>query len=217
MKRLRQKSRFRAKRLLIDNVIKGTAMRRTISLSGGPLGLLLCANAALAAPSSLQPVYGKITDGPDCAYEQSATEENDILYDCPGPVSGVRTLLHRGGDWDHLSLLIDDQRYSLWEPMVAVGSWSGVGNKKGVVEWLFAAGKPRNRAALKALIVRFEGTILNADGDTKGTRSLLAVFDLSAGRLCWKGNFANNTAARKAATNAACKSGLSLSEAENSA
>lgn len=179
------------------------------------LGLLLCTSGALASPAKLQSVYGKITDGRECAYEQSATEEKDILYDCPGPVAEVRTLLHRGDDWDHLYLTIDSHRYSLWEPMVAVGTWSGVGNKKGVVEWLFAAGKPRSRAKLKSLIVRFEGTVLNADGEAKGTRSQLAVFDLTTSKLCWKGNFATNAAARKAVINAACKSSLTESEPEN--
>ena len=61
-------------------------------------GSALCADFAFAASPGLQAVYGQITDGPDCAYEQSATEENDNLYDCPGPVAGVRTLLHRGDD-----------------------------------------------------------------------------------------------------------------------
>jgi hypothetical protein len=178
-------------------------------------GSALCADFAFAASPGLQSVYGEITEGPDCAYEQSATEEKDILYDCPGPVADVRTLLHRGDDWDHLYLLMDGHRYSLWEPMVAVGTWSGVGNKKGVVEWLFVAGKPRSRAKLKALIVRFDGTVLNADGEAKGTRSQLAMFDLSEGNLCWKGNFANNAAARKAVVNAACKSSLTESEPEN--
>jgi hypothetical protein len=191
-------------------------MKRDRYLKCSALGLFLCTTAAFAASPGLQSVYGKITDGPECAYEQSATEENDILYDCPGPVAEVRTLLHRGDDWDHLYLTIDSRRYSLWEPMVAVGTWSGIGNKQGVVEWLFVAGKPRSRAKLKALIVRFDGTVLNADGDVKGTRSQLAVFDLTKGKLCWKGNFANNAWARKAATSGVCKSGMRVSEPESS-
>lgn len=185
--------------------------QRGLLLSCG-LSITICANAASAAPPKLQSVYGKITDGPDCAYEASAFEESELMYDCPGPVAGVRTLLHRGADWDHLYLYADGQRYSLWEPMVAVGSWSGVGNKKGVVEWLFAPGKPRNRAKLKAFIVRFEGTRLNADGEATGTRSQLAVFDLNAGNVCWKGNFADNASARKAAVSSACKAPLVPSE-----
>lgn len=179
-------------------------------------GSALYADFAFAASPGLQSVYGEIIDGPECAYEQSATEENDIVYDCPGPVAEVRTLLHRGGDWDHFYLIIDGHRYSLWEPMVAVGTWSGIGNKKGVVEWLFATGKPRSRAKLKSLIVRFEGTVLNADGEAMGTRSQLAVFDLTKGELCWKGNFPSNASARKAATSAVCKSGMRVSEPESS-
>jgi hypothetical protein len=182
---------------------------------GFTFSLLLCANAASAAPPKLQSVYGKITDGSDCAYEVSATEDNDLMYDCPGPVADVRTLLHRGADWDHLYVFVDGQRFSLWEPMVSVGAWSGVGNKKGVVEWLFAPGKPRSRAKLKAFIVRFEGTRLNADGEAGGTNSQLAVFDLNAGNLCWKGNFADNASARKAAVNADCKAPLVPSEPES--
>ena len=189
-------------------------MKCQISPKAFAFSLLICASAASAAPSKLQSVYGKITDGPDCAYEQSATEENDIAYDCPGPVSGVQTLLHRGGDWDHLHLFVDGKRYSLWEPMIAVGSWSGVGNKKGVAEWLFMAGKPRNRATLKAFIVRFEGTRMNADGEARGNNSQLAAFDLSPGALCWKGNFATNVAARRAVTDGACKTMLEASDPE---
>jgi hypothetical protein len=172
---------------------------------------LLASIVALAEPASaarLQSVYSKITDGADCAFEQSATEESDLMYDCPGPVAGVSTLLHRGADWDHLYLSIDGQSYSLWAPMVTVGSWSGLGNKKGLVEWLFTPGKPRNRAQLKALIVRFEGTMLDADGNAKRTRSQLAVFGLSAGSLCWKGNFGDNAKARAAVATTACKAPL---------
>jgi hypothetical protein len=192
----------------------GAEMTRRILLSGCALAFTICASAASAAPTKLQAVYGKITDGPDCAYEQSATEENDLMYDCPGPVAGVRTMLHRGGDYDHLYMLIDGQRFSLWEPMVAVGAWSGVGNKKGIVEWLFTSGKPLNRSKLKAFIVRFEGTMLNADGEATGTRSQLAVFGLSAGSLCWKGNFPDNATARKAAINEDCRAALNPSEPE---
>ncbi len=190
-------------------------MKKDSLLLGCAFSLLLYANAASAAPAKLQSVYGKITDRPDCAYEVSATEENDLMYDCPGPVAGVRTLLHRGGDYDHLYLFIDGQRFSLWEPMVSVGAWAGVGNKKGVVEWLFAAGNPRSRAKLKAFIVRFEGTRLNADGEAAGTRSQLAVFGLSAGGLCWKGNFADNVTARQAVVNAACEAPLNPTEPDS--
>lgn len=168
--------------------------------------------AVTAAPAKLHSVYGKITDGPDCAYEQSATQEDDLMYDCPAPTEGVRTLLHRGDDWDHLYVLIDGKRYSLWEPMVAVGTWSGLGNKNGLVEWLYSDNKRRGRVQLSGLIVRFEGTTLNADGDAAGTRSALAVFNLSAGKLCWVGNFKNNVAARNAAQSGACKAPLTLSE-----
>lgn len=177
---------------------------------------LLCGSiAAQAAPAKLHSVYGKITDGPDCAYEQSATEENDLMHDCPGPTGGVRTMLHRGADWDHLYVLIDGRRYSLWGPMVAVGTWSGVGNKNGLVEWLFTDRNRRDRAQLHGLIVRFEGTALNANGDAAGTRSALAVFNLIAGKLCWIGNFKTNQEARKAARSTACKAPLSVSEPEN--
>jgi hypothetical protein len=172
---------------------------------------LLAFILAIAQPASaarLQSFYSKITDGPDCAFEQSATEESDLKFDCPGPVEGVSTLLHRGADWDHLHLSIDGKSYSLWHPMVRVGTWSGFGNKKGLVEWLFEPGKPRNRARLKALIVRFEGTVLDSDGNAKGTRSQLAVIDLTQGRLCWKGNYSDNAEARAALKSASCNLAL---------
>jgi hypothetical protein len=190
----------------------GLVMKKRGLLLGCVLSMSICANAA---PLKLQSVYSKITEGPDCAYEQSATEESDIKYDCPGPVAGVRTLLHRGGDYDHLAVFIDGQQFSLWEPMVSVGAWAGIGNKKGVVEWLFIGRKPLSRSTLKALIVRFEGTRVNADGEAAGTRSELAVFELNAGKLCWKGNFADNAAARRAVLNADCKAPLNPAEPDS--
>lgn len=169
--------------------------------------LLFAAGAQAAGPTS---VYTKLTDSNECAAEISALEGNDgsESYDCPGPVAGAGTLLITGGDWDHLHLLIDGNQYSLWEPMVAVGSWSGIGNKLGIAEWRFKNGKTKSRASLQAFIVRFEGTVMGNDGNAKGTRSELAVFGLAPGKICWKGNFATNAAARKAATSGACKTML---------
>lgn len=169
--------------------------------------LIFAASAQAAGPTS---VYTKLTDSNECAAEISALEGSDggESYDCPGPVAGTGTLLVTGGDWDHLHLLIDDKQYSLWEPMVAVGSWSGIGNKQGIAEWRFKNGNTKSRASLQAFIVRFEGTVMGSDGNAKGTRSELAVFGLTSGKICWKGNYATNATARKAATSAACKTML---------
>jgi hypothetical protein len=173
------------------------------------LGLGLCSTLAGAAPAKLQPVYGKVFDAPGCKVEKfnmrDEAEPEGEAHDCPGPISGVRTEYAVGGDWNPLTLTIDKKNYSLWSPMVKVGSFSGVGNKTGTIEWLFAPGKPRNRARLKALIVRFEGGVMNEDGNFTGSRSQLSVIDLTPGKLCWRGNFDTNAAAREAAENGQCK------------
>jgi hypothetical protein len=175
------------------------------------LGAALSGTFLAAAPAKPTSVYGKLFDAPDCKVDIAEGDENGPSseeYDCAGPIAGVRTVLLTGNDWDHLWLKLDGKSYSLWEPMVSVGSFSGVGNRKGIVEWLFAPGKPHNRARLKSFIVRFSGAVMGEDGNFKGDRSQLAVFDLTQGKLCWKGNFGNNTAARKAATDAPCKTML---------
>jgi hypothetical protein len=171
--------------------------------------------SAQAVPAKLQSVYGKVFDAPGCKVEKDEGGENGPAseeYDCPGPVAGVRTILLTGSDWDNLTLVMDKKNYSLWEPMVAVGSFSGVGNRQGTIEWLFAPGKPRNRTRLKALIVRFEGAVMGDDGNFKGGRSQLAVFDLTAGKPCWRGNFDDNVAARTAAESGQCQAPLQVNE-----
>lgn len=177
-----------------------------------PIAALVAATAAQAAPSLS--IYTKLADSNECAAEISALAGSGggEAYDCPGPVANVGTLLLTGSDWDHLHLLIDGKQYSLWEPMVAVGSWSGLGNKQGIAEWRFSGKKPRSRASLQAFIVRFEGTVMGSDGNAKGTRSQLAVFGLTPGKICWKGNYATNAAARKAATGAPCQKMLTAEE-----
>jgi hypothetical protein len=182
-----------------------------VKLSQLTIFAVLLSSAADAAPAKLQPVYGKLFDAPGCKVDIDEGSEDGPAgeeYDCPGPIAGVRTVLLTGGDWDHLLLKLDGESYSLWGPMADVGSFSGVGNREGIVEWLFAPGKQRNRARLKSFIVRFEGAVMGEDGNFKGGRSQLAVFDLTQGKLCWKGNFGDNAAARKAATDAPCKTML---------
>jgi hypothetical protein len=170
--------------------------------------------ALMLAAAPQTSIYTRLTNSNICAVEVSALAEEggDEKYDCPGPVANVGTLLHRGADWDHLYLRIDGQQYSLWEPMVAVGSWSGFGNKNGLAEWRFVGGKPKTRATLTTFIVRFEGTMLDKDGNGAGTRSRLAVFGLTPGSLCWKGNYVDNVSARKAAVSAPCMTMLTPEE-----
>jgi hypothetical protein len=178
------------------------------------LGVSICAASLQAAPAKLQSVYGKVFDAPGCKVEKfnmrDEAEPEGEAHNCPGPVSGVRTEYSFGGDWNPLTLIIDQKNYSLWEPMVEVGGFSGVGNRQGTIEWLFAPGKPRNRARLKALIVRFEGSVMGEDGNISGGRSQLSVIDLTPGKLCWRGNFNDNVSARKAAESGECKKPLEV-------
>jgi hypothetical protein len=166
---------------------------------------------ATAAPAKLTSVYGKLFDAPGCKVDAYAGGDDGPAseeHDCPGPIAGVRTILSTGSDWDHLAVVMDKKHYTLWEPMVAVGGFSGVGNRKGTIEWLFNSAKGRKRANLAGLIVRFEGAVMGADGNISGSRSQLAVFDLTAGKPCWRGNFNDNVSARNAAEAGTCKAPL---------
>lgn len=176
-------------------------------------GMVLGIEPADAKPAAKKPsnasaniVYTKLFDAPGCM-EQKGPEEGSEkqLYECPGPIPGVLTQLLTGSDWDHVYLLIDGQKYSLWGPMTKVGSWSGVSNPKGLVEWGFAAGKPKTRANLNSFIIRFSGTQIADDGMTQKQRSQLSVFGLQKGRICWRGNAADNAQARAFARSAICK------------
>ena len=82
--------------------------------------------------------------------------------------------------------------------MTQVGGLSGLGNKNGIVEWVFHTQNPATRDTLDGLIV---------DKNNKN-RNALAVFDLHKDRVCWKGNYIDNNAARKALESAKCKTPL---------
>lgn len=176
---------------------------------GMKIGLLALAGMVAAGAASAADVskYSSVNDKKTCAYKEvKASDEgpDSCEYRCAGPVAGVSTRLLSCYDYEHLFIGIDGRSYSTWGAMVAVGTFSGLANKNGVVEWIFAPGAP-SRAALKGLIVRFQGT----DPENK-SRNALAVFSLAAGQVCWKGNYPTNAAARAAVEGAPCKSPLTV-------
>jgi hypothetical protein len=149
--------------------------------------------------------YTRANDKKICRYVSvaaSAQGPASCEFSCDGPVRGVTTRLLSCYDYEHLLFRIDGRWFSTWSAMTAIGGMSGLGNREGVVEWLFEPGA-RTRATLAGLIVRFQG--VDADGRQK---SALAVFSLRPGRICWKGNFATNAQARAAAADASCEAPL---------
>lgn len=154
--------------------------------------------------------YSSVNDKKLCAYKHSKASDagpESCEFSCRGPVAGVSTKLLSCYDYDHLYVRVDGRSYSTWGAMLAVGGFSGLANKNGVVEWVFAQGGEPSRDTLKGLIVRFQGV----DQDNKG-RNALAVFSLKPGEICWKGNYPANEAARAAVDGAACQTALTAEE-----
>ncbi len=178
------------------------------------LGLLLVTALAPIAPAMAAPasVYTKLTDAKTCKVTESAAGEEgpeSTSYICPGPVKDARTELLRGGDYDHLHLLIDGKSYSLWAPMIDVGGFSGLRGENPLGEWVFSSAKSKSRNSLTGFIVRFDGTQMNADGNVSKNQSKLSVISLTKGKICWKGNVDSNAAARALLAGGACKQPLS--------
>ncbi len=180
-------------------------MRRiAILVLAGALG------AAGGAQASDASRYSSVNDKKACVYKHTKASDDgpeSCEFSCKGPVAGVSTRLLSCYDYDHLFVQIDGKSYSTWGAMLAVGGFSGLANKNGVVEWVFAAGGEPSRERLKGLIVRFQGV----DQDNKG-RNALAVFSLKSGEICWKGNYPANDAARAAIDGAPCKDELKAEE-----
>lgn len=151
--------------------------------------------------------YTQVNDRKACKYTESKASNDgpaSCQYSCAGPVAGVRTRLLSCYDYEHLYVGLDGKWYSTWTAMLAVGGMSGLGNRKGVVEWAFAPGSTASgRDQLEGLIVRFSG----ADADNR-PKNALSVFSLRPGRICWKGNFPTNEAARAALATEGCKEEL---------
>ncbi|MFO1167100.1 MAG: hypothetical protein U1E19_03130 [Rhodoblastus sp.] len=151
--------------------------------------------------------YTSVNDRKACAYTHNKASNDgpeSCEFACKGPVAGVSTKLLSCYDYEHLYVKLDGKSFSTWGAMIAVGGFSGLANKNGMVEWVFAEGKEPSRASLKGLIVRFQGT----DAETNKNRNALAVMSLKAGQICWKGNYPTNEAARAAIDGAACQSPL---------
>jgi len=172
--------------------------------------LAACLAVAFLAPAQAADFvsrYTQVNDRKACRYtETKASNEGPASceYSCAGPVAGVRTRLLSCYDYEHLYVGVDGKWYSTWAAMTAVGGMSGLGNRKGVVEWAFSPGSAASgRDQLAGLIVRFSGV----DPDNR-PKNALSVFSLQPGRVCWKGNFATNEAARAALATEGCKQEL---------
>lgn len=169
----------------------------------GVAATIACSGAQAADVSR----YTSVNDKKACAYTHTKASDDGpeaCEFACKGPVAGVSTKLLSCYDYEHLLVNIDGKTYSTWGPMLAVGAFSGLANKNGMVEWVFAEGAAPTRASLKGLIVRFQGTV----SETNKNRNALAVISLKPGQICWKGNYPQNEAARAAVDGAACQSPL---------
>ncbi|MFT4097591.1 MAG: hypothetical protein QM651_10740 [Rhodoblastus sp.] len=151
--------------------------------------------------------YTSVNDKKACAYAHSKAGDDgpeSCEFSCKGPVAGVSTKLLSCSDYEHLFVKLDGRSYSTWQAMTAVGGFSGLANKNGMVEWVFAGGAAPSRGSLKGLIVRFQG----ADAGSGKSRNALTVIALTPGEPCWKGNYPTNEAARAALDEARCQSPL---------
>jgi len=171
-------------------------------------GILALAGAVVTGGAQAADVskYTSVNDKRACVYTHSKASDDgpeSCEFLCKGPVAGVGTRLLSCYDYEHLFVRLDGKSYSTWGPMLAVGGFSGLANKNGMVEWMFSGGAEPTRASLKGLIVRFQGV----DQNNKG-RNALAVISLKPGQICWKGNFPTNEAARAALDDASCQGPL---------
>lgn len=166
-------------------------------------------NAAGAAAFDSE--YTTVNDKARCQFKEEPSQNGEpesCRFLCDGPLPGLKTLLLSCHDWEHLYFHTDGKWYSTWSAMTKVGGFSGIGNKKGLVEWVFDARRPRTRHALQGLIVRFQG--VKGDGETTG--NALSVFSLREGDICWIGNYADNVSARAALGEAECREPLTPEE-----
>jgi|WetSurMetagenome_2_1015567.scaffolds.fasta_scaffold235603_1 hypothetical protein len=174
-----------------------------------------CATApgSAAAPAQSSSQYTKVNDRAACQFKEDKADEQgpgSCEFLCNGPVAGVKTRLLSCYDYEHLYFQIDGNWYSTWSAMTKVGGMSGLGNKNGLVEWVFDGEKPTARSDLQGLVVRFNGT----DGESGKAGQALAVFSLQKGGVCWKGNYADNGAARAAVREAKCQEALAPEKPE---
>ena len=152
------------------------------------------------------PVYTVVNDKKQCHYKDIPGTESgpeSCEYICDGPLAEVKTKLLSCSDYEHFYFQLNNKWYSTWTAMTAVGGLSGLGNKKGIVEWAFISKDTKKLDNLKGLIVRFNGV----DGEGKN-KNALSVFEFSKTQICWKGNFSDNKLARQSLDKAGCKEKL---------
>lgn len=188
---------------------------KTATLTLGASFLAFCASAPGSAvePAQSSSKYTRVNDRAACQYKEDKGEGGEPAsceFLCNGPVDGVKTRLLSCYDYEHLHFQIDGNWYSTWNAMLKVGGMSGLGNKNGLVEWVFDGEKPAARRDLQGLVARFNGT----NAETSKTEQALAVFGLQKGGVCWKGNYADNAAARAAVREAKCQETLEPEQPE---
>lgn len=144
-------------------------------------------------------IYQSITDPQGCVRLIDEEAESGITFECPPARTDFPSVvLHRGNDYDHLLIVSGDVSFSTWEQMLQVGGFSGVGNEKGIVEWV--GRKIDGRILPEGLIVRFSGV---ANLESMEMRSRLAVYGFNrdsitgvATGVCFKGLAKINEEAR---------------------
>jgi hypothetical protein len=164
------------------------------------ISLLFCSSAfSVESVSS----YTKVNDKKKCAYkpiDPKNVGSESCEYLCDGPIKGIKTKLLSCSDYEHFYFQLDQNWYSTWTAMTSVGNFSGLGNKNGLVEWVFKDVKEKKREDLIGLIVRFNGV----DGDGRNVNSL-SSFKVEKSQICWLGNFNDNLLARRSFGSAKCK------------
>lgn len=168
---------------------------------------LLLLLSTYSSAQKVSPIYTSVNDKKSCEYKETKNNEQEIEsceYVCKGPNEEIKTRLQSCAEYENLFFLFKDKWYSTWNAMSKVGGQAGLGNKKGLVEWVFLEPKkPSKIPILQGLIVRFNG-----QDESMKNKSELGAFKISDTNVCWVGNFKDNSAARKALTKSECKENL---------
>lgn len=157
-----------------------------MKLFASVLAIIFSAGAVSAAEyvSTYQSLYDKQA----CQYTQIVNQDEPSFakYVCSGPVEGIVVELTTESEFEGVVVTIGSQKYDLYQQFSAVGHWSGLGNDKGLIEWMGVKGS-NGYVDPKGLIIRMSGVINSGDPDNQKTVKKLAVYGINGDKLCFKG------------------------------
>lgn len=98
------------------------------------------------------------------------------------------------GDWTHMHIVYQGLKFSTWEQMGRVGSFTSLGGNNQVVEWISKDGK------VKSLIARGNGV----NPSTQENYTSLLVYGFNEKSVCYRGRVSTNEQARLLAMSETC-------------